>query len=246
MSHQKLVIAFGISVLCSAPNIPARPQGQTSGVHNKNEASSPNDSQKSPIPYQVYTGPYINQLLAYKYSGAFHSIRQVDFPNLTLHEIALGEKPAEFKLRNGKCQIDDKRYDSHTLVDLKAVHELTPARTNPEYALALYDLASFAGSSSSAGIAVVFELSNQRLKAVQQIDWDTDFGMTGPFSFFGSLDDHTKTLTIREAHYLDFDAHCCVSAMDIVTFGWNGSRFVQTAIRTELTDFGKRQGKKME
>jgi len=34
--------------------------------------------------------------------------------------------------------------------------------------------------------------------------------------------------------------------MDVVTFKWNGSRFGQTSLTTELTDYGKRAGKKLK
>jgi hypothetical protein len=53
----------------------------------------------------------------------------------------------------------------------------------------------------------------------------------------------SKTLVIHSAHYIPGDAHCCVSAMDVVTFRWNGAQFVQSDLRTELSDYGKKQGK---
>jgi len=52
-----------------------------------------------------------------------------------------------------------------------------------------------------------------------------------------------NTLVIRSAHYIPGDAHCCVSAMDIVTFKWDGTRLVQSDIQTELSAYGKREGK---
>jgi len=35
-------------------------------------------------------------------------------------------------------------------------------------------------------------------------------------------------------------------ASAVVTFKWNGSRFGQTSLTTELTDCGKRAGKKLK
>ena len=52
-------------------------------------------------------------------------------------------------------------------------------------------------------------------------------------------------LTFPSAHYLHGDAHCCVSAIDIVEMHWNGRRFVQAARRTELSDYGKGEGKRL-
>jgi hypothetical protein len=54
-----------------------------------------------------------------------------------------------------------------------------------------------------------------------------------------SFDEKTNKPVVRSAHYLPGDAHCCVSAIN-VTPRWNGSRFVQTGIRTKLSDNGKR------
>ena len=91
-------------------------------------------------------------------------------------------------------------------------------------------------------IAQLLELSNERLRIVQEIGADLHYG--GPF-FAHPFNASTKTLVIHSAHYLPGDAHCCVSAMDVITLKWNGSRFVQTSFATELTDSGKREGKKL-
>lgn len=103
---------------------------------------------------------------------------------------------------------------------------------------------SVGGSSSQEGIAQVFELSDSHLRVTQQIDWDLHFG--GPWGKFDSFDEKTNKLVIRSAHYRPGDAHCCVSAIDIVTLRWNGSRFVQREIRTELSDYGKREEKELQ
>ena len=31
--------------------------------------------------------------------------------------------------------------------------------------------------------------------------------------------------------------------MDVVTFRWDGNRFIQTGIQTELSEYGKKEGK---
>jgi len=58
-----------------------------------------------------------------------------------------------------------------------------------------------------------------------------------------SFDAAKNELVIRSAHYVPGDAHCCVSAMDVVTLRWDGVRFVPVGIQTELSDYGKEAGK---
>lgn len=58
-----------------------------------------------------------------------------------------------------------------------------------------------------------------------------------------SFDAGTNILVIRSSHYIPGDAHCCVSAMDVVTFRWDQTRFVQSELQTELSKYGKTAGK---
>jgi hypothetical protein len=58
-----------------------------------------------------------------------------------------------------------------------------------------------------------------------------------------SFDPVTDTVVIRTAHYLPDDAHCCVSALDVVTLRWNGTQFEEIGFRTELSDYGKAERK---
>ena len=59
---------------------------------------------------------------------------------------------------------------------------------------------------------------------------------------FVTFDQSNNTLVIRSADYVPDDAHCCVSAMDVVTFHWDGAASVQANLRTELSENGKKQG----
>jgi hypothetical protein len=72
--------------------------------------------------------------------------------------------------------------------------------------------------------------------------WDTHFEAGQPTD---SYDEGTGTLVVRTAHYMPGDAHCCVSAADAVTLKWDGTRFVQTSSKTELSEYGKREGKRL-
>ena len=87
---------------------------------------------------------------------------------------------------------------------------------------------------------MVFTVANGHLRSVQEIGWDTHFQAGQPTE---SFDPGTKTLVIRSAHCIPGDAHCCVSAVDVVTFRWDGNRFVPTGIQTELSEYGKSMGK---
>jgi hypothetical protein len=131
--------------------------------------------------------------------------------------------------------------DSNYAEELDSIHYLSgPSSSTQGSALALYSWTDGGGSSSQGGSATVFTVTNGRLRSVQDIGWDTHFQAGQPTD---SFDPGTQTLVIRSAHYIPGDAHCCVSAMDVVAFRWDGSRFVQTGIQTELSEYGKSKGK---
>lgn len=202
-------------------------------------------AQSSSVPYDTDFGggPTFDVVSAsYSYPSSYRSIREVEFKNLTLNVLEEKAKPERYRLKNGRCETDD--HPGHTSVELGGIHYLSPGEAGREYAMALYSMNSVGGSSSQEGIAQVFELSSKRLRVTQQISWDLHFG--GPWAPFDSYDEKTTTFVIRTAHYLPGDAHCCVSAVDIVTLRWNRSRFVQVDMRTELSDYGKHEGKKLQ
>jgi len=90
--------------------------------------------------------------------------------------------------------------------------------------------------------AQVFTFSDGHLRMVQEMSWDTDFDAGLPTESFDTL---TDSLLVRTAHYIPGDAHCCVSAMDVVRLIWDGTCFVQTGFRTELSAYGRKQGKQL-
>lgn len=63
---------------------------------------------------------------------------------------------------------------------------------------------------------------------------------------FGGQAQVGKTMVVRSAHYLPGDAHCCVSAMEVIALKGNGSAFEESARRVELTDYGRREGKTLD
>jgi len=186
--------------------------------------------QTSQVPYAPDSdgpGPtFTSENISLSYPGSYSSIRKVDFRNL---------KP----LKNGHYKDDEP--GSHFSMDLVSIYYLsTLPSSRGGSALVLYSWFDAGGSSSQRGTAQVFTVSAGHLTSVQKIDWDTHFQAGQPSDTF---DSNTNTLVIRSAHYIPGDAHCCISAMDVVTFRWNGASFVQADIQTKLSGYGKSEGK---
>ena len=200
--------------------------------------------QTSQAPYAAYgdgTGPTFSSSQAgQSYPGSYSSIRQVNFRNLRIPVFDGAGKPAgSIAFKNGRYKSDDHVTQYSEEVD--SIHYLSGSSSSEGgSALVLYSWAYVGGSSSQGGSAKVFTVTNGRLRSVQEIGWDTHFQAGQPTD---SFDPGTRTLVIRSAHYIPGDAHCCVSAMDVVTFRWDGTRFIQTSIQTELSEYGKSVGK---
>jgi len=201
-------------------------------------------SQTSRVPYAPGTdgpGPtFTNDTTGLSYPGSYSSIRNVDFRNFNFPASDRAPTPAgSFSLKNGHYKVDEGYV--HFSMDLDSVHYLSASTPSKgDFALVLFSWFAAGGSSSQGGTAQVFTVSKAHLRSVQKIGWDTHFQAGQPTD---SFDPGTSTLVIRSAHYIPGDAHCCVSAMDIVTFRWDGSRFIQSSIQTELSAYGKKQGK---
>ena len=188
--------------------------------------------QGSSIPYAPNSdgpGPtFASQIVASSFPGKYSSINRVDFRNL---------KP----LKNGRYQEDEGGV--HYSEQLEKVYYLTGSPTvRPQSVLVLYSWFSAGGSSSQGGRALIFSVVGGTLRSTQKISWDTHFQAGQPTDTF---DPATNTLVIRSAHYIPGDAHCCVSAMDVVTYRWDGQVFAQADIQTELSQYGKNEGKKL-
>ncbi|MFZ0821242.1 MAG: hypothetical protein WAM91_14330 [Candidatus Acidiferrales bacterium] len=194
------------------------------------------------VPYMNDDAPSVDtDELNYVYPNAYDRIQDVDFENLNVRiyysatHLAVSEQ-----LKKGKYNHQDNHgFETITFDD---VYYLNSDSKNRQLALVLITWFYGGGSSNTDGIAQVFELINHRLKLVQQIHWDEHFDTNLAYFFFNT---NLQRLIVRTAHYLPGDSHCCISAMDTVTFRWNGSRFVQAGLRTGLSRFGVRNGKKL-
>jgi hypothetical protein len=195
----------------------------------------------SPVPYgEVSKGPTFDiATVSFTYEQSYSSIRDVDFRNIRYVEFnEKGGVASGKRLKNGHWFKQWEHPLASESVGLRSVFYLSPSTPSTQYALVRFGWEEIGGSTSQSEIFQLFELSGHRLRIVQDIDTDGHF--SGPYSAF---DEKTNTLYLRSAHYLPGDAHCCVSAVDVVTLHWNGSRFIQTELRTELSEYGKREGK---
>ena len=176
-------------------------------------------------------GPtYKVQAVDLSYPGRYRSISLVDFQNLALPEWnALGKRTGSIPLEGGRYHTDgpQQHFEEH----LDSVHYLHSS-CNSQFALALYSWFSARGSSSQGSEAFVFLLAKGQLRCRQVIRWDTHFAAGEATEVFYP---NAGLLLIRSAHYLPGDAHCCVSAMDVVTFRWTHRQFVESDFRTQLS-----------
>ena len=149
-----------------------------------------------------------------------------------------GKTETVLQFKNGSRKWKDKGEINEA--NLEEVDYLTRVgASEPEYALVVFHWISVAGDSDTDGFAQVFRLANHQLRVIQQLRWNEQFETKEKYAF----DAAARNLTVRSAHYLSGDAHCCVSAMDVFTLQWDGSAFVPASVKTELSDYGKREGK---
>jgi len=189
------------------------------------------------VPYAQFFGPdFDNVHVNRAYPSNAQSIQKVDFLNMRLIVFdQAGKSDTVLPFRNGTRQWKEKNGDANE-AKIEEVDYLTPA---DEYALVVFHWLSIAGGSDTDGYAQVFRLTGHDLRVIQQLRWNEQFDTKEKYSF----DQATKTLTVRSAHYLTGDSHCCISAMDVFTLQWKDGGFVQTGVKTELSDYGKKEGK---
>ncbi len=185
--------------------------------------------QTSRVPYaQNSDGPgptFTSEIAESPFPGRYSAIHKVDSRNL---------KP----MKNSRYRMNEDGI--HYSEEVDSVYYLDSTSPGGQAALVLYTWFSVGGSSSQGAVAQVFRTLNGTLRSTQKITWDTHFQAGQPNVAF---DTSTKTLVIRSAHYIPGDSHCCVSAMDVVTFRWDGTAFVKADFQTELSEYGKKEGK---
>jgi len=197
-------------------------------------------AQAPSVPYAQFFGPdFDNVHVDRSYPGSYESIRKADFRNMRLIVFdQTGKTDTVLQFKNGTHQSKTKSEVDEAKLE-EVAYLTSEGAAGPEYALVIFHWMSVSGAADADGYAQVFELTGHSLRVIQQLRWNAQFETKEKYTF----DAATKTLIARSAHYLEGDAHCCISAMDVFTLRWNGSAFVQAAVLTELSDYGKREGK---
>ncbi|MCL5288555.1 MAG: hypothetical protein M1453_11265 [Acidobacteria bacterium] len=178
--------------------------------------------------------------VGYVYKETFRSLPEIEFKNFTFFDFdGKGQPRVAFNLKDGSYERGEER--SSVSCWLGGVHLLGKDAGGAEQAVALFDAVFIGGSSSNTGYAQVLELANGQLRVVYQISFDTD-GLRGELEGWRSkYEPAKKALTIRASHYMPGDAHCCISAIDVVTFRWTGKEFVRQSVKTEPSEYGKKK-----
>jgi hypothetical protein len=196
-------------------------------------------SQKSPNEVDPPSVEIIE--LSYVYPKSYEKLKEADFKNFNARfYYSPKELEDSRQLKNGRYS--HRGNEGFADIYLDEVDFINRKSDKSMYALVLFQWIYGGGSSNNHGIAQVFELRDRQLTLVQQIEWDQHFDTKKDYSRF---ERKLGRLIIRSARFLPGDSNCCISAADTVTFQWNGSRFVQVGVQTELSDYGLRNGKKL-
>jgi len=194
------------------------------------------------VPYDPDFGPdFYEVLIDREYPGSYERIEAVDFRNLRLDIVDESRHVLiRAKLKNGR--FDREKEGTWDNVKLDSIYYLPSEDSHRRFSIVLYTWFSASGSSNTDGVAQIYELQDGRLKTVQQLEWDEHFDTDRPYA---SFNEKSQTLTVRSAHYLPGDSHCCVSAADVITLRWDGSRFLKKRVWVELSKLGVSEGKKL-
>jgi hypothetical protein len=201
--------------------------------------------QISQVPYEYESG-LTNKQLTYSYKGSFSSIRKIDFRNFDFYTFDENGNPLPGRDNKSETHLANGHYKhqepgDYKSLDLVSFHYLPKLpQSSGDSAVALLSWFGAGGSSNERWIAQVFTVSGGQLRVVQEIVWETEAEEGG-----GSLVAKTNTLVIRSDHCIPGDGYKYPSALDVVTLKWDGNRFVQEGIRTELSKYGKREGKRL-
>ncbi len=157
----------------------------------------------------------------------YSSIREVDFRNSPVLQIdsAFGNGSTWPALKDGRFRRDskvaEKKSHSGDEVTLDAVGYL-PAKSEREYALVRLHHTTWFGSSSSEGQVLVIDLDSDGYPVIRQ---RIEYNIRGadPHEAWAHFDPARKRLVVSAVHGWE---HCCNKGRIIITFDWNGERFI--------------------
>jgi hypothetical protein len=211
-----------------------------SAVPETQEATAPHPKPPSHdlLPDTKGSREYSSFHLNYLYPGEFPSAQDIDFKNLVAHTFSGPSRHLICgKLVNGSWDADFDDH-SHESLTLSAHYPLPSQDVNAKFFLVILEEEGVSGSSNSTGFAQVWKWKDGKLSIAQQINYDTHFETKDSFETFESK---RNRLTVRSSHQLDFDAHCCISAYDQLTFEWSGEDLRLVRKSLFLTEYGKSQ-----
>jgi len=183
----------------------------------------------SPVPYGSIGKQFEISKPGFVYSGQYASFQEIDPKNFVVHAFLKKRHLICGKLTRGHWEA--KGEGGFDELDFVKSYALPSTDENSKYLLVILEQSSAYGSSESDHYAQIWRLHDEKLSIEQQISYNTHFsGDSDRFEHFFKKD---SALQVRSSHYLEHDAHCCISAYDELTFRWNGDEYVLTRIETK-------------
>ena len=167
------------------------------------------------------------------YPGKFSSMRAVDFKEMVFRLYGHADSD-EVQPKAGRYSLREQVGFEDLFVE--GNYSLPSREPDLEYSLVVYYWETGGGSSTQTGVAQVFCLDGGVLRAVQQLDWDEHVNLGHRASW--EFDAKNGVLLIRAADPSPDDANCCVSAVDVSQWEWDGMRFKPGLDHRELSEFG--------
>jgi len=185
----------------------------------------------SPVPYGSFGKQFEISKPGFVYSGRYASFQEIDPKNFVVHTFLKKRHLICGKLTRGHWEA--KEEGGFDALDFVKSYALPSTDENSKYLLVVLEQSSAYGNSESDHYAQIWRLRDEKLSIEQQISYNTHFSDNGDrFEHFFKKD---SALQVRSSHYLEHDAHCCISAYDELTFQWSGGDYVLTRIETKRT-----------
>ncbi len=157
-----------------------------------------------------------NRLLPVKADDAC----RVDFKNIRV----FGENPGwTARLKSGKYE--HKLDSGYEAVSLDNVFCLKPRNGKAQQAVIVLNWLDCGGSCTSIGVVQLFAVRAAHPVIKQQFVFDSHAAGTG-----ATFDEKSLSLTIT-ARSDDGSPNCCAKNFDVVTYQWQGSKFVQQSYK---------------
>jgi hypothetical protein len=140
----------------------------------------------------------------------------IDFKNI---RVSGADRRQTVRLKSGEYK---RKYDSgYEAVGLENVFCLEPGKGKAQRAIIVLSWLDCGGSCSSTGVVQLVSIHSQHPVVIQQFVFDSHADGTG-----ATFNEKSQTLTVT-GRSDDGSPHCCARNLDVVTYRWQGSKFVQ-------------------